>query len=327
MEAIGIALIALFAYATTLNLGGITQFLPILGVFVLGAQRLLPALQKGYASYSRVKGSKYSLIDVIGLLDQPLPDYANLPSQSPNSFNKSIELKNLCFQYSKASPWVLKNINLKIPKNSVIGIVGTTGCGKSTLLDVIMGLLSPTSGELRVDNQLIDSKNKRAWQAHISNVPQHIYLSDGTIEENIAFGVPNEQIDHLRVKEAAQQAQIAELIEGWRNGYQTLVGERGTKLSGGQRQRVGVARAFYKETDVLILDEATSALDDETELAVMDTIKGIDEDITVIIIAHRLTTLKYCDKIVKFEKNYATQILTYDEVMNLNKNTGDIDVE
>ena len=327
MEAIGIVIIALFAYAATLNFGGIDQFLPILGVFVLGAQKLLPAIQKGYAGYSRIKGSKYSLIDVISLLDQPIPDYANLPAPTPNSFSKSIELKNLCFRYSKDSPWVLKNINLEIPKGSVIGIVGTTGCGKSTLVDVIMGLLSPTSGELRVDNQLIDSKNKRAWQAHISNVPQHIFLSDSTIEENIAFGLPNEQIDHLRVKKAAQQAQIAELVERWENGYQTLVGERGTKLSGGQRQRVGVARAFYKELDVLIFDEATSALDDETELAVMDAIEGFDRELTVIMIAHRLTTLKNCDKIVKFEKNYATQILSYEEVMNLNRNTGDIDVE
>lgn len=327
MEAIGIVIIALFAYVATLKLGGIAQFLPILGAFVLGAQRLLPAIQKGYGSYSRIKGSKYSLLDVISLLDQPIPDYANHPPQSPNSFIKSIELKNLCFRYSKDSPWVLKNINLKIPKGSVIGIVGTTGCGKSTLLDVVMGLLLPTSGEIRVDNQLIDSKNTRAWQTHISNVSQHIYLSDGTIEENIAFGIPNEQIDHLRVKKAAQQAQIAELIEGWENGYQTLVGERGMRLSGGQRQRVGIARSFYKQSDVLILDEATSALDDETESAVMDAIEGINEEITLIIIAHRLTTLKNCDKIVKFGKNYATQILTYEEVMNSNKNKRDIYVE
>jgi len=327
MEAVGIGIVALFAYSATLNLGGIDQFLPVLGAFVLGAQKLLPAIQKGYASYSRIKGGRYSLIDVINLLDQPIPDHANLPPPNPNSFYESIELKNLCFRYSEDSPWVLKNINLKIPKGSVIGIVGTTGCGKSTLLDVVMGLLSPTSGELRVDNQLIDSENKRAWQTHISNVPQHIYLSDGTIEENIAFGIPREQIDRLRVEKAAQQAQIAELVEGWENEYQTLVGERGMRLSGGQRQRVGVARAFYKQSDVLILDEATSALDDETESAVMESIEGIDEEITVIIIAHRLTTLKSCDKIVKFEKNHSTQILTYEEVMNSNKNKGDIYVK
>jgi len=327
MEAIGIGIVALFAYSATLNLGGIDQFLPVLGAFVLGAQKLLPAIQKGYASYSRIKGGRYSLIDVINLLDQPIPDHANLPPPIPNSFCDSIELKDLSFRYSKETPWVLKNINLKIPKGSVIGIVGTTGCGKSTLLDVVMGLLSPTSGELKVDNLLIDSENKRAWQTHISNVPQQIYLTDGTIEENIAFGIPREQIDHLRVEKAAKQAQIAELVEGWENSYQALVGERGMRLSGGQRQRVGVARAFYKHSDVLILDEATSALDDETESAVMEAIENIDEDVTVIIIAHRLTTLKSCDKIVKFEKNHSTQILTYEEVTSLNKNKGDIDVK
>ena len=327
MEAIGIGIIALFAYSATLNLGGIDQFLPVLGAFVLGAQKLLPAIQKGYASYSRIKGGRYSLIDVINLLDQPIPDHADLPPPTPNSFNDSIDLKDLSFRYSEDTPWVLKNINLNIPKGSVIGIVGTTGCGKSTLLDVVMGLLSPTSGELKVDNLLIDNENKRAWQTHISNVPQHIYLTDGTIEENIAFGIPREQIDHQRVEKAAKQAQIADLVETWENGYQTLVGERGMRLSGGQRQRVGVARAFYKKSDVLILDEATSALDDETESAVMEAIENIDDDVTVIIIAHRLTTLKSCDKIVKFEKNHSTQILTYEEVMSLSKNIGDIDVK
>ena len=327
MEAIGIGIIALFAYSATLNLGGIDQFLPVLGAFVLGAQKLLPAIQKGYASYSRIKGGRYSLIDVINLLDQPIPDHADLPPPAPNSFNDSIDLKDLSFRYSEDTPWVLKNINLNIPKGSVIGIVGTTGCGKSTLLDVVMGLLSPTSGELKVDNLLIDNENKRAWQTHISNVPQHIYLTDGTIEENIAFGIPREQIDHQRVEKAAKQAQIADLVETWENGYQTLVGERGMRLSGGQRQRVGVARAFYKKSDVLILDEATSALDDETESAVMEAIENIDDDVTVIIIAHRLTTLKSCDKIVKFEKNHSTQILTYEEVMSLSKNKGDIDVK
>ena len=327
MEAIGIGIIALFAYSATLNLGGIDQFLPVLGAFVLGAQKLLPAIQKGYASYSRIKGGRYSLKDVINLLDQPIPDHADLPPPTPNSFNDSIDLKDLSFRYSEDTPWVLKNINLNIPKGSVIGIVGTTGCGKSTLLDVVMGLLSPTSGELKVDNLLIDNENKRAWQTHISNVPQHIYLTDGTIEENIAFGIPREQIDHQRVEKAAKQAQIADLVETWENGYQTLVGERGMRLSGGQRQRVGVARAFYKKSDVLILDEATSALDDETESAVMEAIENIDDDVTVIIIAHRLTTLKSCDKIVKFEKNHSTQILTYEEVMSLSKNIGDIDVK
>tara|TARA_B100000787_G_scaffold57878_1_gene42167 strand:+ start:2973 stop:4748 length:1776 start_codon:yes stop_codon:yes gene_type:complete len=321
MEAVGIAIVAIFAHAATLNMGGIDQFMPVLGAFVLGAQKLLPAIQKAYGSYSRIKGSKYSLIDVIALLDQPLPVGANLPKSRPIAFRKSVELKNLSFRYSSDSPWILKNINLKIPKGSVVGIVGTTGCGKSTLVDILMGLLAPTSGEMNVDNQPINTVTKRSWQTHISSVPQHIYLSDGTLEQNIAFGIPSEQIDHLRVKKAAQIAQIAELVEGWESGYQTLVGERGMRLSGGQRQRVGIARAFYRHSDIIFLDEATSALDDRTEQAVMNAIEGFDEEITVIIIAHRLTTLKNCDQILRFQGNHSTQIINYDELLKLNINT------
>ncbi|NDH49960.1 MAG: ABC transporter ATP-binding protein [Proteobacteria bacterium] len=327
MEAIGIGIVALFAYIATLQLGGINQFLPVLGAFVLGAQKLLPAIQKAYASYSRIKGAQFSLLDVIELLDQPLPDYANLPLPDPNAFNVVIELNNLSFRYTENSPWILKNINLKIPKGAVVGVIGATGCGKSTLLDIIMGLLSPSSGELLVDDIKITNSNKRSWQRHIANVPQHIYLSDGTIEENIAFGIPVNEIDHQRVKKAANEAQISELVDGFEDGYQTLVGERGTRLSGGQRQRVGLARAFYKDADVLILDEATSALDDETEIAVMDAIEKFDENLTVVIIAHRLTTLKSCDMIIKFEKNYETKILSYAEVMGLNEELGELDVK
>lgn len=327
MEGVGISIVAIFAYSATLNLGGIDQFLPILGAFVLGAQKLLPAIQKAYASYSRVKGSKYSLLDVITLLDQPLP--VSVDEQSPAYFpyENSIGLNNLSFRYSEESPWILKNINLEIPKGSVVGVVGTTGCGKSTLLDLIMGLLPPSAGEVKVDNVSLKADNKRSWQAHISNVPQHIYLSDGTIEENIAFGLPSDEIDHERVLEAAKKAQLSDLIENWEKGYQTLVGERGTRLSGGQRQRVGLARAFYKQTDVLILDEATSALDDETELAVMESIESFDEELTVVIIAHRITTLKSCDMIIKLGSDYTMQILSYEELINLKNNEGDLNVE
>lgn len=327
MEAVGIGAVAIFAYIATLQLGGINEILPILGAFVLGAQKLLPAIQKGYASYSRIKGAKYSLIDIVRLLDQPLPDYADNLSEIPNEFKKFIEFKNLDFRYSEDSPWVLKDINLKIRKGSVIGIIGPTGCGKSTLLDILMGLLNPTSGKLIVDGVEINESNKRSWQTHISNVPQQIYLSDGTIRENIAFGVPKDEIDDLRVRSSAQKAQIANLIESFELGYETLVGERGARLSGGQRQRIGLARALYRYSDVLILDEATSALDDETELAVMDAIEQFDEDLTVIIIAHRLSTLKSCDMIVKFDTNFETKIISYSEVMGLNEELGELDVK
>jgi ATP-binding cassette subfamily B protein len=317
MEAIGMTLIAGLAYLMTQQESEMLTAIPVLGALALGAQRLLPALQQAYASYSTIKGSKSSFEDVLNLLDQPLPEHADQPLPEPISFSQEIKLNNLNFRYSEDAPWVLKNVNLSLKKGSRIGFMGVTGSGKSTLLDIIMGLLPVTEGGLMIDNQTINSQNRRAWQAHIAHVPQNIYLSDGTIEENIAFGIAKELIDHQRIKKAAQQAQIAELIEEWKDGYQTLVGERGVRLSGGQRQRIGIARALYKQANVLIFDEATSALDNETEQAVMDAIEDLGKEITVLIIAHRLTTLKGCDKIVKLDKNHTIHILTYEEMMEL----------
>ena len=314
MEAIGMILIAILAYFMTQQQNGMAVAIPVLGSLALGAQRLLPILQQAYSSYSLIKGSKSSFEDVLNLLDQPLPEYADQPLPKPIPFVKEIKLNNLNFRYSEDAPWLLKNVNLSLKKGSRIGFMGVTGSGKSTLLDIIMGLLPATEGGLMIDNQTINNQNRRAWQAHIAHVPQNIYLSDSTIEENIAFGVAKELIDHRRVKKAAQQAQIAELIEEWQDGYQTFVGERGIRLSGGQRQRIGIARALYKQADVLIFDEATSALDNETEQAVMDAIEDLGEDVTILIIAHRLTTLKGCDKIVKLGKNNTINILNYKEI-------------
>ena len=298
MEAIGMALIASLAYIMTQQ-NGLTTTIPVLGALALGAQRLLPAFQQAYSAFSTLKGAKSSFEDVLKLLDQPLPEYADQPPPVLIPFNNKIKLANLSFRYSKGTPWVLKNINLSLNKGSRIGFVGITGSGKSTLLDIIMGLLPPTEGKLLIDNQPIRVENKRCWQAHIAHVPQNIYLSDSTIEENIAFGVPKKNIDPQLVKKAATQAQISMLIEGWEEGYQTFVGERGVRLSGGQRQRIGIARALYKKSDVLIFDEATSALDNETEQAVMEAIEGLGGDLTIMIIAHRLTTLKGCDQVIE----------------------------
>jgi len=317
MEAIGMALIAGLAYVMTQQEGGMVAAIPILGALALGAQKLLPVLQQIYSSYSQIKASKSSLEDVLNLLDQPLPEYVNQPLSKPISFVKEIKLNNLNFRYTEDSPWVLKNVNLSLKKGSRIGFMGVTGSGKSTLLDIIMGLLPPTEGGLIIDNQIINTQNRRAWQAHIAHVPQNVFLSDSTIEENIAFGIEKDLIDHQRVKKVAQKAQIKQLIEQWKDGYQTFVGERGVRLSGGQRQRIGIARALYKQANVLIFDEATSALDNETENAVMEAIEGLDKELTILIIAHRLTTLKGCDKIVKLGEKNAINILSYKEVLKL----------
>tara|TARA_B110000008_G_C16965356_1_gene561754 strand:- start:1412 stop:3154 length:1743 start_codon:yes stop_codon:yes gene_type:complete len=314
MEAIGMTLIAGLAYMLTQKQGGMAAAIPLLGALALGAQKLLPVLQQIYSSYSSIKGGESSFEDVLYLLDQPLPEYENQPT--PIRFDKEIKLTNLSFRYNQESPWILKNINLSLKKGSNIGFIGSTGSGKSTLLDIIMGLLSATEGDLFIDQQPIDNKSRRSWQMIIAHVPQNIYLSDNTIEENIAFGVSKDKIDHQRVRKVAQQAQISQLIEQWQEGYQTFVGERGIRLSGGQRQRIGIARALYKKASVLIFDEATSALDNETERGVMEAIKDLDGEITVLIIAHRLTTLRNCDKVVKLDNNHALSVGSYKEMVN-----------
>ena len=275
MEAIGMTLIAALAYSVAQKDGGVITIIPVLGALALGAQRLLPALQQAYGAYSRIQGSKSSFNDVIDLLNQPLPKYASQSSVKPIIFENKIELTNLSFRYTQNSPWILKNISVSINKGDRIGFIGKTGSGKSTLIDIIMGLLPITSGELVIDQQLLNIQNYREWQVRIAHVPQNIYLSDDTIEGNIAFGVSKDQIDYQLVKKVAQKAQISEVIEQWKDGYQTLVGEQGVRISGGQRQRIGIARALYKQTDVLIFDEATSALDSKTEQAVMEAIEGL----------------------------------------------------
>jgi len=313
LEAVGMTLIAVLAYVMSQKEGGIATAIPVLGVLALGAQRILPALQKAYASFSSIKGVEASLNDVLSLLDQPLPEYINQPSLTPMPFEREIKLTNLSFRYTKDTSLVLKNINLSIVKGERIGFMGVTGSGKSTLLDIIMGLLPPTDGKLTIDQKPLNNQNCRAWQAHIAHVPQNIFLSDSTIEENIAFGTPIEKIDHQQVKKAAKEAQIGESIAQWKDGYQTLIGERGIRLSGGQRQRISIARALYKKADVLIFDEATSALDSETEESVMKAIEGLEEKLTILIIAHRLTTLKGCDRVVKLDKDNV-KVGTYDEI-------------
>jgi len=315
METLGIFLIAVLAYSLARQPDGIAKAIPILGALALSAQRMLPLLQQAYAAWANMNGGHESLQDALELLDQPLPAYAGQPPAIPMPFEKGIALSGLSFRYNPQSPWVLKNLDLYITKGSRVGLLGTTGRGKSTLLDIVMGLLVPSEGEFKIDGKTLTLENLRAWQAHIAHVPQAIFLADSSIEENIALGVPRGKIDHDRVRQVARQAQIATIIESWPNKYQTFVGERGIRLSGGQRQRIGIARALYKQADVIIFDEATSALDNETEEAVMQAIEGLSKNLTILIIAHRLTTLKNCTEIVELSDgrilrkgNYAAMV-------------------
>ena len=315
MEAIGMVLIALLALSLSRQSGGISAALPVLGVLALGAQRLLPVMQQGYGAWTSIGGSHASFADTIELLDQPLPPEMTKPVATPLSFNESIRLERACFRYTDDGPWVLDHLDVTVPKGVRMGIVGSTGSGKSTLMDVLMGLLLPSEGKLLVDGEAICGDRIRAWQRSIAHVPQNIFLADTSLAENIALGVRREDIDLDRVQRAARQAQIADFIESNPEGYQAAVGERGVRLSGGQRQRIGIARALYKEASVLVLDEATSALDNATEQSVIDAIEGLDRDLTILLIAHRLTTVQHCDSIIELEQGRVVAQGSYDHLI------------
>ena len=299
MEAIGMALVACFVLVLNQSngIGGVQAALPILALLGLGAQRLLPLMQQLYANWSNILGNKAVVIDVLDLLNQPLKDAPAINDSI--DLIRSIRFENVGFKYSETAPWVIDEVSFVIPKGARVGIIGSTGSGKSTLLDLLMGLLEPTKGKILLDDRSLDAYSCSAWQMNLAHVPQSIFLTDNTIAENIALGVPKERIDLDRVKIAAQQAMIDNFIEATPDGYDTIVGERGVRLSGGQRQRVGIARALYKQASVLIFDEATSALDTTTETSVMEAIEGLNKDLTILIIAHRFSTLKNCSLIIE----------------------------
>ncbi len=317
VEALGMISIAIVAYVLRQRGDGVSNAMSILGFLGLGAQRLLPVLQQSYSAWSIIQGAQSSLKDVLELLAQPLPEYVNSSNCRPLKFDRYVRLNNIRFSYHQSNYYVINGVNLTIKKGEKVGFVGTTGSGKSTLIDVIMGLLQPSDGTIEVDGEVLTVANYRAWQSNIAHVPQTIYLSDSSIEENIAFGVAKEKIDRKRVREAAALAQIANCIEAWPDQYQTFVGERGIRLSGGQRQRIGIARTLYRQADVIIFDEATSALDNSTEQAVMMSIEKLDRHVTVLIIAHRITTLKNCSKIVQISDGKITGVCRYEDINSL----------
>jgi ATP-binding cassette subfamily B protein len=305
MEPAGMALIALVGYLLVLQ-GGVAKALPLLGALALGAQRLLPMAQKVYEGWAQSRSAKDSLASVMALLAQPLPDRALLPPPQPLALRQCIRLEGVRFRYGAELPEVLQGLDFKISRGERIGLIGSTGGGKSTLVDLLMGLLTPTGGRILVDGvDLHDPQQPErlaAWRAAIAHVPQSIYLADSSIAENIAFGISSDQIDLQRVRQAAEQAQIAGFIESSPHGYDTFVGERGIRLSGGQRQRIGIARALYKQAQVLVLDEATAALDNATEQAVMEAVEGLSRELTIVMIAHRLSTVARCDRVIRLHE-------------------------
>ena len=312
METFGVLLIVLLAYMlSTQGEKSFADGIPVLGALALGAQRLLPVMQIFYNSWGNIKGTHFVLKEVLVFLN--INDSKTMNVINNNcAFEKNIRLKDVSFGYDENSLPAINKINVEIKKGDCIGVIGKTGSGKSTLIDIMMGLLDPTHGTLEVDENVITSSNRRAWQSRIAHVPQNIYLSDSTIEENIAFGIPVEEIDSSLVRRAAISANIDSVVNEWPLKYKTKLGERGIRLSGGQRQRIGIARALYKQADVLFLDEATSSVDSTTESSIMKAIEKLGNDVTLIIIAHRITTLKNCSRILElsnegkiYEKAYS----------------------
>lgn len=312
VEALGLVAIALLGGALVLQRGSGGAVVPLLGALALGAQRLLPALQQAYAGWATLTAYNAALAAVLAMLDQPLPEL--ITQGAPLPLRQSLRLEAVGFRYAPELPEVLEGLTLEIRQGERIGLIGGTGSGKSTTVDLLMGLLKPTQGQVLVDGQDLHDPQRpellSAWRTSIAHVPQSIYLADSSIAENIAFGVPRDQIDHERVRLAARQAQIDSFIEASAQGYQSFVGERGIRLSGGQRQRIGIARALYKQASVLVFDEATSALDNDTERAVMDAVYGLSRELTLVIIAHRLSTVANCDYVIELEQGKVARVLS-----------------
>lgn len=315
IESLGMVLIAVVALYIFDRGDGSENAIPLLGLFALSAQRILPIMQQAYASWSSIQGSYASLQDVLNLLDQPFSlDQKDLIE--PILFKNAIKLVDVNFSYKSSNQNILENLNLNINKGDRIGIIGLTGSGKSTLIDILMGLLTPISGQLLVDDTAVKKHNVKGWQVHISHVPQSIYISDASIAENIAFGVPREKINFERVRDSAQKAQLDSVIMNLPEKYNSLVGERGVRLSGGQRQRIAIARALYKNADVLIFDEATSALDTKTEELIMNVINTLGANITIIMVAHRISTLKGCEKVIELNNGKIVRVSDYEQLIN-----------
>jgi len=297
----------------------LTETLPVIALYALAGYRMMPAFQSVYAALTQLRFAGPAVDKLYEDLFS-IPDKALNKAKSKISCEESIKLNDVTFSYPNASRPVLNSIDLSIPAKTTVGFVGATGSGKTTTVDVILGLLEPQEGALKIDGQPITAANRRQWQRAIGYVPQHIYLADDSVAANIAFGVNAKDIDLKAVERAAQIANLHEfVVNDLPLGYETTVGERGVRLSGGQRQRIGIARALYHNPQVLILDEATSALDNLTEQAVMEAVNNLGHDITIILIAHRLSTVRQCDQIYLLERGEVKGQGTFDELTQANE--------
>ncbi len=298
VEAAGIVALAVTALVMSQQPAGIIAAVPVLGALALGMQRLLPLVQQAYSGWTRCIGTAQVLADVVTLMNVPVAPDRLRPGGARTPIRwRELRFENLSYRHGEGG-FAIEKLSLTIRRGSRIGISGPTGAGKSTLLDLIIGLIEPDAGSISLDDQRLDETNRASWMAQIAHVPQSIYLADASIAANIAFGKSADEVDPDRLASAIAAAQLRGFIEELAEGHDTRVGERGIRLSGGQRQRIGIARALYKPAEILVLDEATSALDDATEAAVMSAIARLDEERTIIIVAHRLSTLERCDQLI-----------------------------
>lgn len=312
-----IVLILVYLVALERDFGSIV---PMLGLYAFAGYRMMPALQQVFQAVTAVRFHSSALETVLADLESTPSEKDSARRQSvttaPMGLSNKLELKHIRFSYPNSEKPAVTNVTFTIPANSAIGFVGATGSGKTTLIDIILGLLRQESGEVIVDGTPITGDNISAWQKSIGYVPQHIFLTDSSVAENIAFGVPKDQIDMEAVRYAAKIAQIDDFIMNeLPNGYDTVVGERGIRLSGGQRQRIGIARALYRDPDVIVFDEATSALDNTTERQVMQAIRSLLGKKTILMVAHRLTTLSDCNTIFMLKDGHIVSQGTYEELM------------
>ncbi len=319
LEVAGMILIALIALYLSDRSQGMYGAIPVIGAMALGAQKLLPIMQTCFFSWSQIQTFGNSLPHVIRMLDQPNNESLIDISGGCIQFSKEIRFERVSFKYFDQQPYVLNDGSLLIAKGSRVGVVGSSGSGKSTLADLLMGLLTPNKGSIYIDDEELNKQNLRSFQNLIAHVPQDIFLADASIAENIAFGIPYEKINFDLVREAALSAHLIE-VESWPDGYRTSVGERGVLLSGGQRQRIGIARALYKKAEIIIFDEATSALDTVTESIVIEAINSLPKDITLVLIAHRLSTLEKCSKILEVIDGRVVQYDGFNEYISNSKN-------
>ena len=314
------SMILLILYLIASHNGDLGLILPIISVYAIGTIKLLPAFQQIYSSIAIIKAN----IPAFESIKQDLYDSSGreISIKVEESYlkpKKHISIEKVSFTYPNKQEPALDGLSIAIPVNNVIGIVGPSGSGKSTLIDILLGLIEPDQGLLKIDNKIIDSKNCRSWQNTIGFVAQSIFLSEGSIAENIAFGIPNNEIDFKQVEYALNLAHLDDFINNLKQGIHTKVGERGIQLSGGQRQRIGIARALYHEAEVLVFDEATSSLDGITEKMIMEAIHQFSGKKTIILIAHRLKTVQKCDKLFFIDNGKVVDQGTYDELIEKNE--------